>query len=325
LALSFHANSMVRISLHVLVSATFAVNFCATLRVREWPLYYGNIASDSLTFSRAQNTPSPQHKFIFFHLRKCGGSAIRPYVAQGARKLHVKFFIPCQEAVKGNIIPPSTDHGVSCNNYHWDWAIGRHSPDISAFAGHFYWQDLHYLSGASSAHRYSELAPQYSCLVIVREPVSRFESCYHERLSEAFNHRSIADLKPLELDDALNNFTDGLHGCNNEIARFLSPNGWGDQAVNDGDLSEAQVLETKKRLSSCVIGNVVADCGSTKTVIQRSFPWIPFQCDKNNGHHFANHKKEIPAWANLAILKKNALDVDLYNHAMEVFAKQLHE
>lgn len=271
-------------------------------------------------------SPSPEHKFVFFHLRKVGGSAIRPYVAKGASRLKVKFFIPCQESVEGNVIPASTDHAVSCNNYNWDWVLGRKSNTISAYAGHFYWHDLHSMSGGIQlAHRYSEIAPKYSCLVIVRDPVSRFESCYNERFSDAFNKRQIAELTPLELDDALNNFTDGLHGCNNEIARFLSPNGWGDKAVNDGDLSEDAVSETKKRLSSCVIGNVVADCESTKTFIERSFPWIPFECNKHSGHHYAEEKKEVPEWAKTAILKKNALDVELYNHAMEVFESQRHD
>jgi len=313
---------------HALVWATFAVDFCASLQVGEWPDYYGTIPRDSLRLSRSLSTPSPEHKFIFFHLRKVGGSAIRPYVAEGASKLHVKFFVPCQEKVEGNVISRDTNHTISCNNYNWDWTIGRHSNEISVFAGHFYWHDLHHLSGGlQSAHRYSELAPKYSCLVIVRDPLSRFESCYNERFAKAWNNRSIADLMPFELDDVLANFTDGLHGCNNEIARFLSPNGWGDKRVNDGSLSEEQILETKKRLSSCVIGNVVADCNSTKTFIRRSFPWIPFQCDKNHGHHNTqtNLKNVIPEWAKRAILKKNALDVELYKHAMDVFAKQLEE
>jgi len=326
---------MVCISSHVLVWATFAGNICATLRVGEWPRSSGAIAGDALRILHTLTPPSTQRKFIFFDLRESGGSAIRQCVAQGASKLHEAFFVPCHEKVEGNVIPPSTDHAVSCNNYNWDWTIGLHSNNIAAFAGHFYWHDLGQLSGAflsvrdhlrgasPSSYRYAELEPAYSCLVIVRDPLSRFESCYNERLSEAFNHRSIADLRPLELDDALTNFTDGLHGCNNEIARFLSPNGWGDQKVNDGDLSEDLVLETKRRLSSCVIGNVVADCNSTQSVIQRFFPWISFQCDKNHGNPSGMENKEIPAWAKQAILKKNALDVELYNHAMEVFAAQL--
>jgi len=326
---------MVRISSHVLAWATFAGNICATLRVGEWPGSSGAIAGDALRILHTLTPPSTQHKFIFFELRESGGSAIRQSVAQGASNLKEDFFVPCQEKVKGNVIPPSTDHAVSCNNYNWDWTIGLHSNSIAAFAGHFYWHDLGQLSGAflsvrdhlsgdfPSSFRYSEVEPAYSCLVVVRDPLSRFESCYNERLSEAFDHRSIADLRPFELDDALTNFTDGLHGCNNEIARFLSPNGWGDQKVNDGDLSEDLILETKRRLSSCVIGNVVADCKSTERVIQRSFPWIPFQCDQNNGNPSDIEKKEMPAWAYRAILKKNALDVELYNHAMEVFAAQL--
>jgi len=71
---SFHAivhptkgpNSMVCICSHVLVWATFSVNFCATLRVGGWPEYYGAIPRDSLRISPALSTPSPEHKFFFF-------------------------------------------------------------------------------------------------------------------------------------------------------------------------------------------------------------------------------------------------------------------
>lgn len=103
---------------------------------------------------------------------------------------------------------------------------------------------------------------------MVREPVDRWCSCYEERLRPRLHRRDFTSLTPWELEEVAANHTDGLYGCNDEIARFIGPSsGWGDKRTNDGALTREEVLETERRLSQCVIGNVVGRPQETLRVV----------------------------------------------------------
>lgn len=277
--------------------------------------------------------PSEHSPFVFFHLRKCGGSTVRPQVADSAVALGLKFFIPCQEGKKGNAIPRGTSHGVSCNFYHFEgFYLDGSGKNVAVLAGHFYWNDVHRLSYWSAKEAstlpekkvvrpYADLEPQFSCFILVRDPVSRFESCYRERFKPLLRYE-VADIPASLLEDVLSNYTDGLHGCSNEIARFLSPVGWDDEVVNVGNISRDAIEQTKSRISKCIIGNTAERCDDTAKTVKHWFPWMKFAC-RNEGHKYTGERTALPSAARSQILKHNELDVALYNYSMRLFEEQL--
>ena len=59
-----------------------------------FPMY--PVDNSELVFGiEPQLIPTPDSKFIFFHLRKCGGSALRKQIARSAAKRNLSFLIPC--------------------------------------------------------------------------------------------------------------------------------------------------------------------------------------------------------------------------------------
>ena len=191
------------------------------------------------------------------------------------------------------------------------------------YAGHFFWDQPHWLS--TNARTYDEIDSPHDCFILVRDPVSRFVSCYNERFAPAFGMRPIEELTPSELDSTLVNYTDGQFGCSNEIARWLSPSGRGDRAINEGRILEEDIEETKRRIETCVVGNTVGRCADTQTVVAHWLPWLPVTCE-NSGHRSQRKRastEQLPEAVRRAILRTNKLDMELYAAAMEHFEQLL--
>ena len=241
-----------------------------------------------------QLLPSPSRMFVFFHVRKAGGSAMRRYIALAASALNISFFVPWEGKIPGNLLPASLPILQQGHNYHLDYALGHpRAKELAVVAGPFHWDVFGQLQllregrngtwagrgkATSTYAQIRHVASSASCLVLYREPVARWQSCYEEY----FRHRVPATLgRPVEqlpeslLHTLLLNYTDGQFGCTNELARWLSPDsGWGDQRVNQGQLSRAAVQEVKRRLGTCVVGNMVSREAETWRVLDHFFPWL---------------------------------------------------
>jgi hypothetical protein len=303
-----------------------------------------NSSGDVPTSIEKIGPPTPSFPFIFFHLRKCGGSAFRKSVARSSERLNLTSFIPCNEGSEGNIVTSIKkvmgkrfSHSDSCNNYHLDLALGSvFSQDLSVIAGHFYWDSIYYLGGVAKNGVMNDIkrmkgdddtSPKFSCLILVRHPLQRFLSCYTER----FQYRSGLPLQQLSISSLhhiLVNWTDSLHGCNNEIARWISPSsGWGDKYINEGKLSDAEKAETKRRMDQCVIVDLTYNQTLSKTVLNYFFPWIldyDIETSQGNGHH-SNHVQidSLPLSHQNLIMSYNKLDLELYEHGLANLHRQM--
>ena len=299
---------------------------------------------DSTTyFESVRQVPTSSFPFIFFHLRKCGGSSFRKSIAHSSERLNLTSFIPCNEESEGNIVTSIKkvmrkrfSHSDSCNNYHLDLALGSiFSQDLSVIAGHFYWDSIYYLGGVTKNGLMNDIkkmkgddtSPKFSCLIFIRHPLQRFLSCYTER----FQYRSGLPLQQLSISSLHNilvNWTDSLHGCNNEIARWISPSsGWGDRYINEGSLSDAEKAETKRRMDQCVIVDLTYNQTASKSVLNYFFPWIldyDVENSKGNGHH-SNHIEvdSLPLSHQNLIMSYNKLDLELYEHGLANLNKQV--
>lgn len=154
--------------------------------------------------------PSSACPFIFFHLRKSAGSMVRQFLRGTARKQRLTTFIPCL--------------GLSCQTYRLPSTKLRPTPAV--IGGHFFYTNVEAtLRRMANAAKPSLHASKhnFSCLTILREPVSRVESCWNYRLqrygvAKVFSALTAEDVKQY-LPTALDSFGSG---CNNEVIRIFS-------------------------------------------------------------------------------------------------------
>jgi len=281
-----------------------------------------------------QRVPSPSWPFIFFHLRKTGGSSFRPVVAMAADELNLTFFVPCLEQRHRNTVNRiglSGSHMASCNQYYLGALVARQEnlARTSVFAGHFYWDATALASRSVMVPSTTQLTTPFSCFIMVREPVARFQSCYTERIQPTIR-RPLEKLPLSQLYDILANFTERgtalQQGCNNEIARWISPDmAWGDTHANRGELSQMAVDETKRRLGLCTVGDISGRTNDTRRVLRHWHPWLARYYGGVNSGHRSDHiaPTMLPSATVAAIRQANALDLDLYAFAMAHFEMML--
>lgn len=302
-----------------------------------------------------QEPPSEAEPLAFFHIRKSGGSELRRALAEAGAALNLSHFIPCLEASKGSWIPRiagSTQiaHLRSCHTYHLDALVARplHTKAPVLYAGHF----PYHMSSWFGAHGWSErngarqpVSPSakrpFSCIMFIREPVHRFQSCYNERLARGMGYRPLVSLSREELSRVLVQ-TDGVHSCSNEIVRWAAPtHAWGEDRNNRPGLflTEEELMETKRRMDQCVVANIVEHCESTVQVVAHWFPWLSGflsakllcmrgssgQAEPRKHLHGSDTSSAGPlaTWQRQMIVRNNLQDLELYQHGMRRFNASL--
>ena len=294
------------------------------------------------------NLPSRKNPFVFFHLRKCGGSALRPAIAKAALRHNLTFLIPCLEDVGGGAanlmnMMVGNDHSRSCNTYSLDFLPGilkshddkfRRAKELSVVAGHFYYPSMAYLTSSVSTHptsgySYNHQHP-FSCIIMIRDPVEQFLSCYQERFQNKLG-KKVSELPLEDLKDAVGGYTEPSmpYGCSNEIARFVSPS-LDDERVNKGLLSQEAIQESKRYISQCTIGNIVDHHNDTLRVIEHWHPWLRKDYSgENNGHRATmsnRHEKNALTLEALTLIRQgNSLGIELYEFSMRRFDRQVKE
>ena len=296
--------------------------------------------------------PTPAVPLIFFHLRKVGGTELRGVLAKAGKALKLSYFIPCFAGQPGSwleLLKSDKRSGVRrrCNTYTIDALLDRpQEPSKSTFmqsgpslyAGHLpYHVSTQFGVAPWLGKREFQQRPsgQFSCILAVREPVERFQSCYKERLSAGMGGRPLENLSSPELLEVFKQ-TDGMHSCSNEIARWIAPTtAWGEERLSEPGiiLSTDELLETQRRMNRCVVVNIIKDCDGTVQVLRYWFPWLAHVfdhedfCGKRTRKHATSYSA---AWATAdvtierdwrwhAIAKHNLQDVELYEYAMRRF------
>lgn len=270
---------------------------------------------------------------------------------RAGQTLKLSYFIPCFAGQPGSwlaLLSSDKPSGVRrrCNTYSIDGLLERpQEPSTSTFmqaapslyAGHlpyhvstqfgaaFMDQERAFQKSTSDGHQ------QFSCILAVREPVARFQTCYQERLSAGIGGRSLKNLSSPELLEVLK-LTDGLHGCSNEMARWIAPTAaWGEDRLSEPGitLSTGELEETQRRINRCVVVNIHEDCDGAVQVIRHWFPWLANEIDQarfcgkqptagnlTTPHHEASAMTQRQ-WH--VIAKHNLQDVELYEYAMRRF------
>ena len=271
-------------------------------------------------------TPSEEQPFIFFHVRKAGGSAIRSYLLRAADKLRLKHFIVCFD--------------IGCQTYHLP-----NNATYAVYAAHFYYANalnrLQYATPKLDRPKIVNMNRKpFDCIVSLRPTISRVTSCWNYRYSQELKatppiHNRTAE----ELEEELPTFYSLYReGCNNENIRVFGNvqheqrvNTW---FVNDTTSSLEELCMAKSeldtvasRLSQCII-TLNGRCEDNRAVVEHYIPWFApyFACD--NRDNFSDkigivHKAPLQSGAEEVILRQNQLDEYIYQFGVAFFEAQL--
>jgi hypothetical protein len=210
-------------------------------------------------------------------------------------------------------------HMAACHTLDISRLFGLpNAAETRVFAGVFSYgrmlQQLEYLHQYGHPRPYADrIRP--SCLVFVRDPVTRVESCYNEYLRGS--GPPLANKTLEEIDALLTSTQNGGFGCSNEILRYFGGDD-NDARVNAGNVSEAVINEAKQRLDSCVVGNMVERASETRARVRHHFPWLVLT-GQNKGHR-SGPRPPLRAEVVRRIREHQRVDVELYEYAMRRFA-----
>lgn len=281
---------------------------------------------------RRPRKPSAEFPFIFFHMRKCGGTSARLTMVNSAKRHGLEFFVPCHDASNGYI---------ECETYGPPQYEKR---EIAVFGGHFYYSRIHkYLYRHIIG--YPSVAPptfNYTSLTILRNPIDRVISCWNFRMANnggrmggtgpPLGELSVSEVEQ-QLPLAMSKF---FEGCNNEFARVLSSYGDAEETINTltahgttSPIFSIVVEEVLEHMFNGVVG-ILERCEDTQLVVKYYMPWFTeFDCEvvELKSKVAKTHSPEIEA----EILKQNWLDVIVYrvgnkllDAQVEVARKQDH-
>jgi hypothetical protein len=295
--------------------------------------------------------PGPMNRFIFYHLRKCGGSTLRTQIMQSVEVLNsqkqngtahkILSVIPCKQ-------------GTKCDVYHLDRQNVGILKKISVVAGHFPWgivqQDLNshrWQPGPlkeSGALKGLDVYNNLHCLTQLRDPLARTLSCIHfrfksgswlqNRLSrDSKENLTLLTLTPNEMDILLADGVDVYgNGCCNEGLRILS--GFVDEDLINKLTFEHHMAESildmaKRNMRKCVV--TVTEVPEAKWhAIDYWHPWlsqgIPTAKNRNlklNAQRYRREEKDFfhPSVIEV-ITKRNEVEIELYKYALHLVKQQ---
>eukprot|EP00472_Partenskyella_glossopodia_P004457 CAMPEP_0197516460 /NCGR_PEP_ID=MMETSP1318-20131121/1334_1 /TAXON_ID=552666 /ORGANISM="Partenskyella glossopodia, Strain RCC365" /LENGTH=324 /DNA_ID=CAMNT_0043065215 /DNA_START=380 /DNA_END=1354 /DNA_ORIENTATION=+ len=266
-------------------------------------------------------SPSSSEPFVFFHVRKAGGSTLRSALYNASVDLQINNHIPC--------------HGdLDCETYSPPKRV-INQEKAAILAGHFYWPEV-YMYGRSYDGPYQVNAAgrtPFRCVVQMRKTIGRVKSCWDYRMVQegvTKNYSQAGDMSAEDwkelLPGAMSRFNEG---CNNEVARILSDMGRNEIQING--LNAKQRLfpfvlnETLAHLSQCVV-TMLDKCDESKQVIKYYFPWLEpyYNCKVVKNQGMVKDRKELEPDAKKEILRQNVVDDLAYVLGKRLFAEQLH-
>ncbi len=294
-----------------------------------------------------QQMPSPQNAFVFFHLRKCGGSTVRALLERSLQMHNFPantYVIPCHthdcRTYDIPYVPLLTEeYEVRTNNsYTFKYYINniRTAPpqsEMVSVAGHFTWASVMLALGRANQNQstFDNLGKiPFSCLTVLRHPVDRVISCYYFRY---FNKRNVTrhmnEYTPDELRDILTNWHSmHMEGCNNEVLRIFG--GLQEESIvnslsNSDALGPFLYYNSLRHMSKCVVG-LLHRWGDTIRVINHWYPWFQARHLVTNQNAYQKQDVLDDRPDLVAVIEElNYWDLKLYNHAVNMFEKQLRK
>lgn len=296
---------------------------------------------------KLQQLPSPDEPFVFFHMRKGGGSSVKTLIFRSVEKYKLDHWITCKG--KNPCIP-----------FSMPWYDQR-NPRKAVYVGHLNWSHMAQLMRETIKRQptiitnrtfviddqrertdfYNSIEVDNdrlrtfgTCLTNLRPTVSRVVSCWNYRfvtlkLSRMMeipgaSNATIEEWKIL-LQEAVDFYG---NGCNNEMYRIFGSTQH-EKYVNQlsietyGPTHYLDELETVLgRMANCVMIRIDR-CKDSITILQHYLPWIDVGnlCGTHNNE--GSLSKVITDEARNVILAQNSFDELVFNFGEELFEAQL--
>eukprot|EP00978_Attheya_sp_CCMP212_P029649 scaffold106029_cov51-Attheya_sp.AAC.1 len=284
--------------------------------------------------------PDKKRPFVFFHIRKGGGSTLRGIIKQAAGKHKVSSWIPCFGfgCVPFSLPPTPNNQNFDVYASHVNF---MHMTQLFREIG------INKLSTMPKNHKNISLKdgtkavvnslddsyPLFDCMTNLRPTVSRVVSCWNFRFTQAKSrnwhipmaHNLTAQdwntLLPVTYD-TFNN------GCNNENARIFGSTA--DETVVNTLMPNDPIFlhefeKAASRMARCVIV-MVHRCQESNAIIRHFLPWLNDTnlCGNvNNAARTKGEKKVLHVNASEAILSQNSIDELLFQFGEALFEEQL--
>lgn len=293
-----------------------------------------------------------QKPFVFFHIRKGGGSILRSIIFQASKSLKLTTWIACNSlpCVPFSLPPGGKKfdvYGAHLNYVHMTQVfteVGDYQKEVSS--KELVKVKLDNSTEVALGYKRDEDYSHFNCLTNLRPTVSRVVSCWNFRMKQTGSNTwrlpYASDMSPVDWDNLLPNMYDQFgNGCNNEIYRDFGstvdePSVNNFQPITEDDENGHCFLQefekTAARLSKCVI-IMLHRCEESKQILSHYLPWLNIAngqndlCNENaSGHNTGktdDSKKILQPNASDAILHQNQMDEMLYTFGESLFEEQL--
>jgi hypothetical protein len=263
--------------------------------------------------------PTADAPFIFFHQRKAGGSTMREQLARAAHAHKLQTRMPCEAS-------------TPCATYHLPFRWTPRGRNAAVYAGHLYFADAGrgLRQRTRSAASYEVPPARFSCVTIMRQPLSRAKSCWDYRFRKS--GKPFDALAPGHVRGAFAHAIDVFgFGCNNEALRVFADAGGAEETINQltstspwHAYAEAALGSALRNMGRCVVGTLER-CQETSHVLGAYFPFLAgfVNCsEKARARGSFGYKVAVRAPSraeadarDAAVLAENALDVAMYAYA----------
>jgi len=283
--------------------------------------------------------PSNHRPFVFFHLRKTGGTTMRAEIFQATRSLGLPekdVWIPCHTDGCFMFDHPPRDQIRAVYASHVNYMeVERTIREVDrrrVNRPEMITKQILQNGNQAAFYHLDDDRHLFDCLTNLRTTVSRVVSCWNFRMIQMARSRwhvpPANELSPSDWEKLLPQAYDGSSGgCNNEIARIFGS--LNDEVTINEMMPEHPFFihefnKIASRMSRCVIV-VLERCEDSNKVLSHFIPWIKLDlCTSHHNIGKANETSKIlQEGAVDAILSQNAMDELLFKFGMSIFEEQV--
>eukprot|EP00978_Attheya_sp_CCMP212_P008443 scaffold19853_cov89-Attheya_sp.AAC.1 len=283
--------------------------------------------------------PNRNKPFVFFHIRKGGGSTLRSTIFNATKNNSLQSWIPgiTTAGVPFSLPPTLEIYEVYASHVNFIQIVQlfREVGAGMTFAKkqqHLKKVTLDNDKEASVYTGVNDKYPLFDCLTNLRPTVSRVVSCWNYRMiqskAQAWRIPAAHDLSSNDWETLLPvTYDEYSNGCNNEIARIFGST-VDETVVNtlspDNPIFLNEFEKIASRMSQCIV-TMVHRCDESNTIISHFFPWMTTNlCNEvRNKALTTKDMTVLQANATDAILSQNYMDELLFNLGEALFENQL--
>lgn len=281
--------------------------------------------------------PSFKNPFVFFHLRKAGGSSVRMGIFQACKDKMMKCWIPCKtqkQCVPYSLTPNQERLQVYASHIDYNSVMKMfHEVQYDEFKELRDYKFKDDNAGSTdfgmALHQPEEVS---NCLVQLRKPVDRVTSCWNYRFIQQSRYKKTnpkaSDMTPSNWDTFLPRAIDEFgQGCSNEAGRIFgsfTSETWLNSKMDNIPLLKSEMELVIDRLSKCVVLLMDRSCEDNQKVGKYYFPWMAeyFTCKKLNSGDFTKYTA-LTEGSDKVVSEYNKIDDYAYEFGEMMFEKQL--